>query len=406
MLRGMPGTVTLRLMRLSPLRSVPRVDLLIGLAIVALGTLEAFTVAPAYGEPRPELWWVGQALVTGVLVWYRRRAPVAVFILMILAQYVWHRQGNPGCPVWQLAALLIVFHTMGAHLPVKHGGAWALAGILIFDSGAVDHRFLPLEEVIYLTVMFGSAYATGLALRGYLLRAHRMAERAARLEMERERRAAEAVAAERNRIARELHDVVAHSVSMMVMQAGALRRRMSASGEGGSGPDAAILSGIEQAGREAVEELRVMLGALRMPQDEALPQPGLDMVPNLISTVGSSGPRVTLDVEGDAVRLAPGLDLSAYRIVQEALTNAVKYAGDADVRIRIAYRPDRLELEVTDNGGGADPELSTGNGLIGMRERAELFGGSLDAGPLPEGGFRVRATLPISQGVPMSEATN
>lgn len=130
------------------------------------------------------------------------------------------------------------------------------------------------------------------------------------------------------------------------------------------------------------------------------------MVPNLISTVGSSGLRVRLETEGAPVRLAPGLDLSAYRIVQEALTNAVKYAGDADARIRIAYLPDRLELEITDNGGGAGPALSTGNGLIGMRERAELFGGSLDAGPLPQGGYRVRATLPISQGVPMSEATN
>ncbi|MEU8054679.1 sensor histidine kinase [Microbispora bryophytorum] len=394
-------------MRSSPLRSVPRVDLLIGLSIMALGTLEAFTDAKDYGAAQnPELWWVGQALVTGVLVWYRRRAPVAVFILMILAQYAWHRQGNESCPVWQLAALLIVFHTIGAHLPFKPGGTWALVGILVFDSGAVDHRFLPFQEVVYLTVMFGSAYATGLALRGYLLRAHRMSERAARLEVERERRAAEAVAAERNRIARELHDVVAHSVSMMVMQAGVLRRRMGAVQADGPSLEAEMLSGIEQAGREAVEELRIMLGALRMPQDEALPQPGLDMVPNLLSTVGSSGLRVTLETEGEPLRLAPGLDLSAYRIVQEALTNAVKYAGDADARIRIAYHPDRLELEITDNGGGAGPALSTGNGLIGMRERAELFGGSLDAGPLPRGGYRVRATLPISQGVPMSEATN
>ncbi|MEZ0075842.1 sensor histidine kinase [Planotetraspora sp. GP83] len=381
------------------LRSLPKVDLLIGLAVIALGTLEALTVATAYGaSENPEFWWIAQALVTGVLLWYRRRAPVAVFILMILAQYAWHRQGNESCPVWQLAALLIVFHTVGAHLPLKRGGTWALTGILVFDSGAVDHRFLPLEEVIFLTVLFGSAYLTGLALRGYLLRVHRMAERAARMEMERERRAAEAVAAERNRIARELHDVVAHSVSMMVMQAGALRRTL--------GGDNLVLKGIEQTGREAVEELRIMLGALRMPQDEALPQPGLDMVGNLISTVGSSGLRVSLAVEGDAVRLPPGLDLSAYRIVQEALTNAVKYAGEADVWIRVAYHRDSLELEVVDDGGGGGPALSTGNGLIGMRERAELFGGSLEAGPLPEGGFRVNARLPISQGVPMSEATN
>ncbi|WP_051457891.1 sensor histidine kinase [Microbispora sp. ATCC PTA-5024] len=387
-------------------RSLPTVDLLIGAAVIALGILEAFTVATSYGATEnPELWWVGQAIVTGVLVWYRRRAPVAVFILMILAQYAWHRQGHEQCPVWQLAALLIVFHTMGAHLPLKPGGAWAVTGILVFDSGAVDHRFLPFDEVIFLTVIFGSAYVTGLALRRYLVRVHRMAERAARMEMERERRAAEAVAAERTRIARELHDVVAHSVSMMVMQAGALRRTLDVAAETNPG-QVAVLSGIERSGREAVEELRIMLGALRMPQEEALPQPGLDMVSNLISTVGTSGLRVSLAVEGDPVRLPPGLDLSAYRIVQEALTNAVKYAGESEVRIRVAYLHDSLEVEVADNGQGAGPALSTGNGLIGMRERAELFGGSLEAGPLPQGGFRVRATLPIPRGVPMSEATS
>ncbi|MFF3664507.1 sensor histidine kinase [Microtetraspora malaysiensis] len=379
-------------------RSLPWVDVLIGAAVITLGTLEAMTVATSYGSAQnPQFWWVAQAVVTGVLVLYRRRFPVAVFILMLLAQYAWHRQGNEGCPVWQLASLLIVFHTIGAKLPPKPGASWVIAGILIFDSGAVDHRPLPLNEVIFLTVVFGSAYLTGLALRGYQTRAQRMAERAARLELERERRAAEAVAAERTRIARELHDVVAHSVSMMVMQAGVLRR--------GLGGDNEILSGIEQAGREAVEELRIMLGALRMPQDEALPQPGLDMVGNLIATLGSSGVRVHLAVEGEPVRLPPGLDLSAYRIVQEALTNAVKYAGDADVRITIGYRDDVVELRIADNGtpGPSAAGLSTGNGLIGMRERAELFGGSIEAGPLPEGGFQVNARLPLPQGVPMSE---
>ncbi|WP_285703343.1 sensor histidine kinase [Microtetraspora sp. NBRC 16547] len=381
-------------------RSLPRVDVLIGGAVIALGTLEALTVATSYGATQnPQFWWVAQAVVTGVLVVYRRRFPVAVFILMLLAQYAWHRQGNEGCPVWQLASLLIVFHTLGANLPLKPGASWAVAGILIFDSGAVDHRWLDLAEVIFLTVLFGSAYLTGLALRGYQVRVQRMAERAARMELERERRAAEAVAAERTRIARELHDVVAHSVSMMVMRAGVLRRSL--------GGDNEILSGIEQSGREAVEELRIMLGALRMPQDEALPQPGLDMVENLISTVGSSGLRVHLAVEGEPVRLPPGLDLSAYRIVQEALTNAAKYAGDADVRITIGYFDDVVELQIVDNGttgpSAAGAGLSTGNGLIGMRERAELFGGSLETGPLPGGGFRVHARLPVSQGVSMSE---
>ncbi|GGP78829.1 sensor histidine kinase [Streptosporangium pseudovulgare] len=389
-----------RLLRTAPLvrrlRTVPTPDLLIGCAVIALGTLEAFTVAADYGAAEtPELWWIGQALVTGLLIWFRRRVPVAVFILMILAQYVWHRQGYEACQTWQLASLLIVFHTVGAELNLKRSLAWAAAGILVFDSGAVDHRWLPFDEVIFLTVVFGAAYLTGLAVHAYAARARRLAEHAERVERDRERRAAEAVAEERTRIARELHDVVAHSVSMMVMQAGVLRRTGSGDGE--------ALLGIERMGREAVEELRVMLGALRMPLDEAIPQPGLDMLAGMVGTLASSGLRVALDVTGEPVRLAPGLDLSAYRIAQEALTNAVKHAGESDIRITLSYLPDRLEIEVVDGGGTAAPELSaglsTGNGLIGMRERAELFGGGFEAGPRPGGGFRVHASLPTRQEV-------
>ncbi|WP_051759196.1 sensor histidine kinase [Herbidospora cretacea] len=370
-----------------------RSDLLIGAAVAAVGILEAFTSATSYGAAQnPELWWIPQALIAGGLLCFMRGAPILVFVGTVLLQFLWHRQGYEACQVHQLMALLIGFHGLGARLNLRKGGPWAGGGILIFDVGAVDMRVLPISEAIYLTVMFGFAYLTGVAVRAWLVRAQRAAKEAALAEVERERRAAEAVAAERSRIARELHDVVAHSVSMMVMQAAALRRA-----QGGENP---VLAGIEQSGRDAVNELRVMLGALRMPQDEALPQPGLDMVQNLISTVSGSALRVTLTVTGEPVRLAPGLDLSAYRIVQEALTNAVKYAGEADVQIKITYHPLSVTLEVTDNGKAAGADgLSTGNGLIGMRERAELFGGTLDAGPREEGGFRVRAVLPTSPGV-------
>ncbi|WP_204041217.1 sensor histidine kinase, partial [Acrocarpospora phusangensis] len=279
---------------------ISKVDLLIGAAVAAIGVVEALTTATAHGaDQNPQLWWIPQAVIAGILLAFRGKSPVVVFIAMVILQYVWHRQGHETCQVHQLISLLIVFHTLGAGLPLRPGGLWALAGILVFDSGAVDHRALPIEEVIFLTVLFSFAYLTGLGLRGYLVRLRRLAERAVQLEVERERRAMEAVAAERNRIARELHDVVAHSVSMMVMQAGALRRT-----QGGENP---VLLGIEQSGREAVNELRIMLGALRMPQDEALPQPGLDLVQSLISTVHNSGLRVTLAIEGEPVRLAPGL---------------------------------------------------------------------------------------------------
>ncbi|GLX92467.1 histidine kinase [Herbidospora sp. NBRC 101105] len=370
-----------------------RSDLLIGAAVAAVGILEAFTSATSYGAAQnPELWWIPQALIAGAVLCFRRTSPVIVFVATVVIQFLWHRQGYEMCQVHQQIALLIAFHSLGAHLSWKRGAVWGLGGIFVFDIGAVDMRPLPVDEIIFLTVLFGFAYLTGVGLRAWLVRAQKAARQAALAEVERERRAAEAVAAERSRIARELHDVVAHSVSMMVMQAAALRRA-----QGGENP---VLAGIEQSGRDAVNELRVMLGALRMPQDEALPQPGLDMVRNLISTVSNTALRVTLTVTGEPVRLAPGLDLSAYRIVQEALTNAVKYAGEADVQIKITYHPLSVTLEVTDNGKAAGAAgLSTGNGLIGMRERAELFGGTLDAGPREEGGFRVCAVLPTSPGV-------
>nr|BFE88428.1 sensor histidine kinase [Planobispora longispora] len=372
------------------LRTVSKTDLSIGLSIIVLGTFEAFTVAAGYGAAEtPELWWIGQALVTGVLVWFRRKAPVAVFILMILAQYAWHRQGYENCQVWQLFSLLLVFHTVGAELPLRPGLAWAVAGVLVFGSGAVDHRWLPLEEVTFLTMIFSAAYLTGLALHAHAARTRRLAEHAVRLERDRERRAAEAVAEERARIARELHDVVAHSVSMMVMQAGVLRRR------GGGDERAARHRALGPGGRR---------GTARHARRAAHaaggvhPQAGLDQLAVTVSTLASSGLRVAMEVTGEPVRLPPGLDLSAYRIAQEALTNAVKHAGGSAISVRVAYHDDSVELEVLDEGGGVPSGLSTGNGLIGMRERAELFGGAFDAGPRAGGGFRVRARLPISRG--------
>ena len=328
------------------LRTVSKSDALIGCAIVALGTLEAFTVATEYGAAEtPEPWWIGQAIVTGVLVWFRRRAPVAVFILMILAQYVWYRQGYEFCQTWQLASLLIVFHTIGAELPLKPGLAWAVTGVLVFDSGAVDHRGLPFGEVTFLTVIFGAAYLTGLALHAHATRTLRLSAHAERLERDRERRAAEAVAEERVRIARELHDVVAHSVSMMVMQAGVLRRT-------GSGETEALL-GIERMGREAVEELRVMLGALRMPLDETIPQPGLDLLPGMVNTLVSSGLRITLDVRGEAVRLAPGWTCRSTASRRRRSPTRSSTRGSPRSGSPSPTGPDSVEVEVLDGAAAA-----------------------------------------------------
>ena len=217
--------------------------------------------------------------------------------------------------------------------------------------------------------------------------------RAELAEREREVAAREAVLQERTRIARELHDVIAHNVSMMVVQAGAERRLLDATG--GSTRD--VLAGIERTGRAALTEMRRLVGMLR---DEGsaplIPQPGLDGLPVLVTQVREAGVHVSLQVEGEPSAVPAGLQLSAYRIVQEALTNVLKHAGDATVAVRVSYQPDSLQIEVLDDGPGAGvahPE--GGHGLAGMRERVALYGGRFSAARQPGGGFAVRVLLPM-----------
>jgi signal transduction histidine kinase len=219
-------------------------------------------------------------------------------------------------------------------------------------------------------------------------------ERRLRLaERERDLAAREAVVEERARIARELHDAIAHNVSMMVVQAGAERRVL----DGGNGATREVLETIEQIGRGALTEMRRLVGMLRSDEGDPLaPQPSLDDLPTLVAQVREAGLPVDLEVEGQRRELPVGIELSAYRIVQEALTNALKHAGEAQAGVRVRYGEDSLELEIVDDGaGGRDPIAGGGHGLVGMRERVALYGGRLDAGRRPSGGFAVRVLLPI-----------
>jgi signal transduction histidine kinase len=219
-------------------------------------------------------------------------------------------------------------------------------------------------------------------------------ERRARLaERERDIAAREAVVEERARIARELHDAIAHNVSMMVVQAGAERRVLDDEG----GPTREVLETIEQIGRTALTEMRRLVGMLRSDDDDPLaPQPGIDDLTTLVAQVREAGLPVELEVGGEGRRLPVGLELSAYRIVQEALTNALKHAGDARATVRVHYGPDSLELEIVDDGAGSTaPVASGGHGLVGMRERVALYGGRFDAGRPAAGGFVIRVLLPI-----------
>jgi signal transduction histidine kinase len=214
-------------------------------------------------------------------------------------------------------------------------------------------------------------------------------------ERERDVAAREAVVEERARIARELHDAIAHNVSTMVVQAGAERRLLN----GSDGSTREVLETIEHVGRGALTEMRRLVGMLRSENGDPLaPQPGLDDLATLATQVREAGLPVELFVEGERRELSVGIELSAYRIVQEALTNALKHAGDARATVHVRYRDDSLELEIADDGAsGADAAAlaSGGHGLVGMRERVALYGGRFDAGRSPSGGFRVRALLPI-----------
>ena len=212
-------------------------------------------------------------------------------------------------------------------------------------------------------------------------------------ERERDLAAREAVVEERARIARELHDAIAHNVSMMVVQAGAERKVLEP--EGGSTRE--VLETIERIGRGALTEMRRLVGMLRSDAADPLaPQPGLDDLPTLVGQVREAGLPVELRVEGEKRGLPLGVELSAYRIVQEALTNALKHAGDARATVHVRYGAESLELEIVDDGTGAPaPVASGGHGLVGMEERVALFGGRLDAGRRPSGGFAVRVLLPI-----------
>ena len=234
------------------------------------------------------------------------------------------------------------------------------------------------------------------------LYAAQLEERTAELERAREELARRAVTEERLRLARELHDVVAHAMSVIAVQSGVGAHVADSRPE----EVGKALAAIEATSRAALTELRRLLGVLRQdsePQASLTPVPGLANLDSLLAEVGKAGLAVRVRVEGAPLQLPAGVDLSAYRIVQEALTNVVKHAGPAHAQVTIGYRDQEVSVEVIDDGRGAvtpvgDGREGTGHGLIGMRERVAAFDGELEVGPRPSGGFRVAARLPLAPG--------
>ena len=327
----------------------------------------------------------------------RRRKPATTLLaaagaLVVAALLVSHSQG---IPVEVFLALLLAFYSVGAHCDDRRSalvGAAAVTAIAAADL-ARPGTFSASGTRPGAWLAFAIAWLVGRDLRRRRQRVVDLEDRAAQLEREREEQAQLAVAEERGRIARELHDVIAHGVSVIVVQAQAGPHLMH-------DPQRlrGVFNAIESSGRDALVELRRLLGILRSGDEQLAigPQPGLGSLRSLIEQMRRSGLPVELRIEGEPVHLPAGIDLSAYRIVQEALTNVVKHAGDAAAEVAIRYDAHVLELDIIDNGSGRAISLNgSGHGLIGMRERVALYGGSLEAGTRDGGGYAVRARLPF-----------
>jgi len=346
------------------------------------------------------------AFLLCLVIALRRRMPEKMLLLTIglgVAQLVLNVQTMAAD-----FAMLVIVYTVAATSP--RWASWLALAVGLCAAPMAQMRW-PLDgsalgnaaKAVFLTVPFALAWVLGDSIRTRRAYFAQLEERAARLEKEREAQSKVAVAAERARIARELHDVVAHNVSVMVVQADGAAYVLDAA------PDQAkkALETISSTGRQALAEMRRLLGVLRTGEHqevgEYVPQPDVDQIDELIEQCRTSGLPVDFKVEGTPRPLPSGVELTAYRIVQEALTNTRKHGGpNAGASVRLVYFDDGLGLLVEDDGKGAPHELyeeggadGQGHGLIGMRERVGMVGGTLDAGPRPGGGFRISALLPL-----------
>lgn len=341
----------------------------------------------------PWHWW-GYTVVVAAAVpmAWRRRAPVAALICTLGATSLYDLVDEvPSQPIWYGG--LITLYTVAAYssrLPRVIMLVFSVGGGLILVGSS--------ETALRGVVLFVAAYAIGRASAASRAYATALEERASRLEYDRQAEIERAAERERARIARDMHDILAHAVSLMVVQAEAgpvVVRSDPARAE-------AAFDAIASAGRDAMVQLRRMLTALKEDTGSRAPQPTIDDLAELADQVSDAGLDVTYSTSGDRRPLLPDIEVAAYRVTQEALTNIVKHAGATRADIRLLWQDDTLMIIITDDGRGSGPSFpSGGNGLIGIRERAAAFGGSAAMGPRPDGpGFQVLVRLPLAQAVP------
>jgi signal transduction histidine kinase len=389
--------------------SVPVTD---GLVAAVFALAAAFEMGMAAAEYR--LWLLLLVPVyTAPLIW-RRRAALAVLatvLVVVSAVGVVDPRGDYLTP---FGVVLFALYSVGAHCD-RHraiGGlglvlAFFTVGTLLDNARVAGSR--PVGDLLYMSGLNSVIWGLARLVHNWRDQARTLAERTTELEREREWRAQAAVAEERTRIARELHDVIAHSVGLMVVQAAAAEQVLDAD----PGQARQPLQEVQRTGREAVQELRTLLGVLRPAATaaraapdgdggELAPQPTLERLDELTARSRLAGVDIELRVEGEARPLPLGIELAAYRVVQEALTNVRKHVGPTTAQVCVRYGDGHLDVEIEDPGPGRPTAVSTdaGHGLIGMRERVAIYGGELWAGPSPGGGFLVHARLPIEQAAP------
>jgi signal transduction histidine kinase len=382
-----------RLRALDPARA----DALLAFVLFLVGVVE-LTVEESDAPIVDAISFGGLAL----LLSQRRRAPIGVMIAIAAGIAALEpvagvlTAGQTAFGIFVAAAYWVGAHVAGTRPVVLAGAACtALLSTSIFTSedqgGLVDVFFIGMFAV-------GAPVVVGRLVRQQVQLSAELAEKNRLIELEREERARAAVLAERSRIARDLHDVVAHSVSVMVVQAAGVRRVLAGDPERA----ATGFRAIETTGRDALGEMRRLLGMLR-PDDEPVhlaPQPGMERIEELVERTRAAGVEVDLNRSGEPTPLAAGLDVAAYRVVQEALTNAIKHAAGSRVAVGVEYLGSELRVAVVDDGAGSTAEIGgSGRGLDGMRERVALYGGTLDAGRRPGGGFAVTACFPLQSEV-------
>ena len=367
-------------------RIPPRVDIGIAVLFVVLTIAEGLA-AGSVRSPLVHILVAGGAMAA--LGW-RRQYPLAVALLVVGVNYF----VNPQDEFSTVLSLVLVSFTVGAET-VPPRSYLGLGLVLIpFVGGMVMEGLVPSDLAAAMVFIVGP-WAVGSAFQQRADRAEEAISRAEQLERESVLQASLAASAERTRIARELHDIVSHSISVVTIQTQAVRRRLGPE----HAKEAADLAAVEATAREALAEMRRLFGVLRADGESAslAPQPGLAELDRLVAQARTGDVQVSLRVEGEPQPLPPGVDLAAFRIAQEGLTNALRHSGASEIRLHVRHSASAVEVEVVDNGRGLRDTERRGHGIVGIRERAALYGGGVELGPGPCGGVRLAARLVVGE---------